>query len=92
MQQPPNRGPSTGMNLVIAVLLGIPGIINIVGGVTHQSFGGILAGIAALSYANLLVRDALHVKKTGRPAMPQKHMLLLGFACLSIYLIGVFLK
>jgi hypothetical protein len=80
------------MNLVIAVLLGVPGIINIVGGISHGSFGAIVAGIAALVYAALLVRDALHVKKTGRPAMPQKHMLLIGFACLSIYLIGVFLK
>ncbi|MBQ5949474.1 hypothetical protein [Massilia sp. ST3] len=92
MQQPPNRGPSTGMNLVIATLLGIPGIINIVTGISHASIGGILSGVAALVYAALLVRDALHVKKTGRPAMAQKHMLLIGFGCLSIYLLGVFLK
>lgn len=92
MQQPPKRGPSTGMNLVIATLLGIPGIINLVAGISHGSIGAILSGIAALVYAALLVRDALHMKKTGRPAMPQKHMLLIGFACLSIYLIGVFLK
>lgn len=92
MQQPSKRGPSTGLNLVIATLLGIPGVINLVGGLQRGGTGEIICGLAALAYALLLVRDALHLKKTGRPAMPQSRMLLIGFGCLSVYMIGLYFK
>lgn len=92
MQQPRPRVPSPNMNFVIAALLGIPGLLNIYSGVTRQSPGDILSGLAALVYAVLLLRDALHIKKTGVPAIPQSRMLLIGFGCLSVYLIGMFMK
>jgi len=38
------------------------------------------------------VRDALHIKKTGAPAIPQHKMLLIGFGCLGVYLIGILIK
>lgn len=92
MQQPRPRVPSPTMNFVIAALLGVPGMLNIYGGITRQSPGDILSGLAALVYALLLVRDALHIKKTGQPAIPQAKMLLIGFGCLTVYLIGMFMK
>jgi len=92
MQQPRPRVPSPTMNFVIAALLGIPGMLNVYSGFTRQSPGDILSGLAALIYAVLLLRDALHIKKTGVPAIPQSRMLLIGFGCLTIYLIGMFIK
>ncbi|WP_306391414.1 hypothetical protein [Telluria beijingensis] len=92
MQQPRPRVPSPTMNFVIAALLGVPGMLNVYGGITRSSPGDILSGLAALVYAALLVRDALHIKKTGLPAIPQARMLLIGFGCLTVYLIGMFMK
>lgn len=92
MQQPPKRVPSSNANLVIAALLGIPGMINLVGGFMRGSPGDIISGIAALAYAALLVRDAWYVKKTGVPAMPQARMLMIGFGCLGFYLVGLLIK
>ena len=92
MQQPRPRVPSPTMNFVIAALLGIPGMLNVYGGITRSSPGDILSGLAALVYAALLVRDALHIRKTGLPAIPQARMLLIGFGCLTVYLIGMFMK
>jgi hypothetical protein len=92
MQQPPGRVPSPNANLVIAALLGVPGLINLVGGFKRGSAGDIISGLAALAYALLLVRDALHIKKTGHPAMPQARMLLIGFGCLAVYLVGLLIK
>ena len=92
MQQPPKRVPSAGANFAIAALLGIPGMINLAGGAARGSTGDIICGIAALAYAALLVRDAWSIKKTGVPAMPQARMLMIGFGCLAVYLVGTFLK
>jgi len=92
MQQPPRRGPNAGANFLIAALLGIPGVINLVGGATRGGLGEIISGLAALGYALLLVRDGLAIRKTGRPAMPQARMLLLGFGFLSVYMVGLYLK
>ncbi|MFC0252354.1 hypothetical protein [Massilia consociata] len=92
MQKPTGRVPSPTANLVIAALLGVPGLINLVGGATRGSIGDVISGIAALIYAALLVRDALHIKKTGLPAMPQARMLLVGFGCLALYLVGLLIK
>lgn len=92
MQQPPRRGITAGSNLVLATILGIPGMINLVAGVKHGAAGNIICGVAALAYAVLLLRDALSIRKTGAPAMAQKHMFLIGFGCLSVYLVGTFIK
>ena len=92
MQQPPKRVPSAGANLAIAALLGIPGMINLAGGAARGSAGDIICGIAALAYAGLLVRDAWYIKKTGAPAMPQARMLMIGFGCLGVYLVGLLIK
>ncbi len=93
MQQPPRpRVPSPNANLVIAALLGIPGILNIYSGIVRQLPGDIISGLAALVYAVLLVRDAIHIRKTGVPAIPQAKMLLIGFGCLALYLIGILIK
>ncbi|MCA1857308.1 hypothetical protein LE190_15450 [Massilia oculi] len=92
MQQPPRRGPSAGINLLIAALLGIPGVINLAGGILRGGVGEIICGAAALGYALLLLRDAFTMRKTGRPAMPQARMLMIGFGFLSVYMVGLFLK
>jgi hypothetical protein len=92
MQQPPKRVPSPNANLVIAALLGIPGMLNIYAGITRGIPGDILSGLAALVYAVLLVRDALRIKRTGVPAIPQARMLLIGFGCLAVYLAGILIK
>lgn len=92
MQQPRPRVPSPTMNFVIAALLCVPGALNIYGGITRQSIGDLLSGLASLTYGLLLLRDALHIKKTGLPAIPQGKMLLIGFGCLTVYLVGMFIK
>lgn len=92
MQQPPRRGPNAGTNFLIAALLGIPGLINLAGGITRGGTGEIICGLAALGYASLLVRDGLSIRKTGRPAMLQSRMLLTGFGFLSVYMVGLYLK
>jgi len=92
MQQPRPRVPSPTMNFVIAALLGVPGMLNLYAGITRSVPGDVLSGLAALVYAVLLVRDALSIKKTGVPAMAQSRMLIIGFGCLTVYLIGMFLK
>lgn len=91
-EQPRPRVPSPNANLVIAALLGIPGILNIYSGIVRQLPGDIISGLAALAYAVLLVRDAIHIRKTGVPAIPQAKMLLIGFGCLAVYLIGILIK
>ena len=92
MQQPPRRGPNASTSFLIAALLGIPGVVNLVGGILRGGVGEIICGLAALGYALLLVRDALAIRKTGRPAMPQARMLLIGFGFLSVYMVGLYLK
>lgn len=92
MQQPRPRVPSPTMNFVIAALLGVPGMLNLYAGITRQTPGDILSGLAALVYAVLLVRDAISIRKTGLPAIAQSRMLIIGFGCLTVYLIGMFLK
>ena len=92
MQQPPRRGPNAVTNFLIAALLGIPGLVNLAGGITRGGTGEIICGLAALGYALLLVRDGLSIRKTGRPAMPQKRMILVGFGFLGVYMVGLFLK
>ena len=90
MQAP--RTPSANANFVIAALLAIPGLVNLVDGLTGNGIGRLVCGIAALCYGLLLLRDGLHIKKTGRPAMPQSRMMLIGFVCLSVYMVGLYFK
>lgn len=92
MQQTPKRTPSATANFAIGALLAIPGLINLVEGLMGHGLGRLLCGIAALGYGLLMVRDGLHIKKTGVPAMPQKRMILIGFGFLSLYMVGLFLK
>ena len=92
MQQPRPRVPSPTMNFVIAALLGVPGMLNVYGGITRSSPGDILSGLAALVYAALLVRDALHIKKTGVPAMTRRRINTIGLGCLALYFVGVMVK
>ncbi|MGI4845062.1 MAG: hypothetical protein ACRYF7_17245 [Janthinobacterium lividum] len=92
MQQTPKRSPSATANFAIGALLGIPGLINLVEGLMGLGVGRLLCGIAALGYGLLMVREGLHIKKTGRPGMPQKRMILIGFGFLSVYMVGLLLK
>ena len=92
MQPAPQRTPSANANFIIGALLGIPGLINLVEGLMGYGVGRLLCGIAALGYGLLMVREGLHIKKTGRPAMPQKRMMLIGFGFLSLYMVGLYLK
>ncbi|VXC30867.1 hypothetical protein [Massilia sp. 9I] len=91
-QKPTGRTPSANANFVIAALLAVPGLINLVQGLSGNGSGRLICGIAALAYGLLLARDGIHIKKTGRPAMPQSRMLVLGFVFLSIYMVGLYLK
>lgn len=91
-QRPTGRTPSANANFVIAALLAVPGLINLVQGLTGNGTGRLICGIAALAYGLLLARDGFSIKKTGRPSMPQSRMLLLCFVCLSIYMVGLYLK
>jgi hypothetical protein len=92
MQQTPKRKPSANANFAIGALLAIPGLINLIEGLMGYGIGRLLCGIAALGYGLLMVREGLHIKKTGLPGMPQKRMILVGFAFLSVYMVGLFLK
>ncbi len=92
MQQTPKRSPSATANFAIGALLGIPGLINLVERLMGLGVGRLLCGIAALGYGLLMVREGLHIKKTGLPGMPQKRMILIGFGFLSVYMVGLFLK
>ncbi|KFC72977.1 MULTISPECIES: hypothetical protein [unclassified Massilia] len=92
MQQTPQRRPSATANFAIGALLAIPGLINLIEGLMGLGIGRLLCGIAALGYGLLLVREGLHIKKTGLPGLPQKRMILIGFGFLSVYMVGLFLK
>ncbi len=91
-QQAPKRTPSANGNFIIGAVLGISGLINLVEGLMGYGTGRLLCGVAALGYGLLLVREGLHIKKTGRPAIPQKRMMLIGFGFLSLYMVGLYLK
>ena len=92
MQQPPKAAPSVGMNLVLAAVLGAIGVYDLVAGATGEGLGVFLKGLALAIYAAVLLRDALHIKKTGQPSMPRKRMNYIGLGCLALYFIGVLAK
>lgn len=92
MQQPPKAAPSAGFNLVLAAVLGVIGVINLFQGMTDGGPGVFLKGLALTIYAVVLLRDALHIKKTGQPSMTRKRMNTIGLACLALYFIGVMVR
>ena len=92
MQQPPKAAPSAGFNLVLAAVLGVIGAINLADGAMGEGLGVFLKGLAMAVYAAVLLRDALHIKKTGQPSMTRKRMNTIGLGCLVLYFIGVMVK
>lgn len=92
MQLGPNAAPSAGFNVVLAVVLGFIGVYDIVNGVTRDGAGVVITGLALTIYAAVLLRDALHIKKTGQPALARARMNRIGLACLALYVLGVLVK
>lgn len=92
MQQRPSAAPSAGFNFVIAAVLGFMGIFDLVVGARGDGAGVFITGLAMTIYAGVLLRDALHIKKTGQPAMSRGRMNKVGLACLALYVFGVLVK
>jgi hypothetical protein len=92
MQQAPKAAPSAGFNLVLAAVLGFIGIYDIASGITRDGAGVLMTGLALAIYAAMLLRDALHIKKTGQPALSRARMNKIGLACLALYVVGVLIK
>lgn len=94
MQQGPKAAPSAGFNLVLAAVLGFIGIYDIASGTMRDGDGAgvFLTGLALTIYAVVLLRDALHIRKTGQPAMSRARMNKIGLACLALYVVGVLVK
>jgi hypothetical protein len=92
MQQRPGPAPSAGFNFVIAAVLGFMGIFDLVVGARGGGPGVFITGLAMTIYAALLLRDALHINKTGQPAMSRARMNRIGLACLALYVAGVLIK
>ncbi|THC43568.1 hypothetical protein [Massilia sp. Mn16-1_5] len=92
MQQGPSAAPSAVFNLVLAAVLGLMGVFDLVMGARGAGAGVFITGLAMTIYAALLLRDALHIKKTGQPAMSRAKMNKIGLACLALYVFGVLVK
>jgi len=91
-QQRPSAGPSAGFNLLLAAVLGAIGAFDLVSGVRGDGPGVFLTGLALVVYAAVLLHDALHIKKTGVPAMTRRRMNTIGMGCLALYFVGVLVK
>jgi hypothetical protein len=92
MQQGPGAAPSAAFNFVLAAVLGFIGIFDLVAGVRGDGAGVFITGLALTIYAGVLLRDALHIRKTGRPAMSRARMNKIGLACLALYVAGILIK
>ena len=92
MQQAPKAAPSAAFNLVLTFVLGFIGIFDIYSGITRDGAGVFITGLALTIYAAVLLRDALHIKKTGQASMSRKRMNHIGLACLALYLFGILVK
>ena len=92
MQQRPKAAPSAGFNFVLAAVLGFIGLYDIVSGITRDGAGVFITGLALTIYAAVLLRDALHIRKTGQPGMRRARMNRIGLACLALYVFGVLVK
>ncbi|WP_313703079.1 hypothetical protein [Massilia sp.] len=91
-QQRPNAAPSAGFNFVLAAVLGFIGVFDLVLGLRGEGAGVVITGLALTIYAATLLRDALHIKKTGAPALTRKRMNTIGLACLALYFFGIMVK
>ena len=91
-QQRPSAGPSAGFNLLLAAVLGAIGAFDLVSGMRGDGPGVFLTGLALVVYAAVLLHDALHIKKTGVPAMTRRRMNTIGMGCLALYFVGVLVK
>jgi hypothetical protein len=91
-QQRPNAAPSAGFNFVLAAVLGFIGVFDLVLGLRGDGPGVFITGLALTIYAATLLRDALHIKKTGTPAFTRKRMNTIGLACLALYFFGIMVK
>ncbi|WP_296942698.1 hypothetical protein [uncultured Massilia sp.] len=92
MQQRPPGTPSPGFNFAIAAVLGLTGTADLAYGIMHMAFGHLLTGLGATAYAVLLVREGLHIRRTGQRALAPRRMAQAGFACLAVFLLGILLK
>ncbi|MFC5477384.1 hypothetical protein [Massilia suwonensis] len=92
MQQRPAAAPSAAFNFIMAAVLGFLGLFDLVVGARGDGAGVFITGLAMTIYAAMLLRDALHIKKTGRPAMSRARMNKIGLACLALYVVGVLVK
>ena len=92
MQQRPGAAPSAAFNFVMAAVLGFLGLFDLVLGARGDGAGVFITGLAMTLYAAVLLRDALHIKKTGQPAMSRAKMNKIGLACLALYVFGVLVK
>ena len=92
MQHRPGAAPSAAFNFVLAAVLGFIGIFDLVAGVRGDGAGVFITGLALTIYAGVLLRDALHIKKTGQPAMSRARMNKIGLACLALYVAGILIK
>jgi hypothetical protein len=77
---------------VLAAVLGLLGVFDLVMGARGAGAGVFITGLAMTIYAAVLLRDALHIKKTGQPAMSRANMNKIGLACLALYVFGVLVK
>lgn len=92
MQQAPKAAPSAVFNLVLTFVLGFVGVYDLVSGIRGDGAGVFITGLALTIYAAVLLRDALHIKKTGQPAMSRASMNKIGLACLALYVFGILVK
>jgi hypothetical protein len=92
MQQGPGAAPSAVFNFVLAAVLGFLGIFDLVMGARGDGAGVFVTGLALTIYAGVLLRDALHIRKTGQPAMSRARMNKIGLACLALYVAGILIK
>ncbi|MFC5510688.1 hypothetical protein ACFPOU_06085 [Massilia jejuensis] len=92
MQQRPSPAPSAGFNVVLAGVLGFVGLYDLYSGATRDGAGVVMTGLALTIYAAVLLRDALHIRQTGQPALGRKRMNQIGLACLALYVLGVLVK
>lgn len=92
MQQRPPGTPPPAFNFAIAAVLGLSGLFDLAFGVSHMTLGHTLTGLGATAYAALLLREGLHIRKTGQRAMAPRRMAQAGFLCLLVFLAGVVAK
>ncbi len=84
--------PSSSANFLFAAVLGFLGAFNLATGIVRGVPGDLVSGLAAAIYAIVLLRDGVHLQKTGKPALSQAKMTRVGLACLALYFFGVLIE